>query len=783
MVKTEERFTQNAPESLEFLGRSSRTPAPIQYSLTLATDLDGTLLGGTDEERAHLNEALAGARTIFVTGRGLETIRPLLYDPLVPKPQYVIADVGATVVEVDNMRPVQPLQSEIDARWPGTLRVLEALERFDGLVRQEVPQERRCSFYYEDEGVVTDELRSVVQDLLGCELLVSAGRYLDILPRGVSKGSTLLRLLEHCGIDRSSVIVAGDTLNDLSLFLTGLRGVVVQNAEEALVERVRHQPHVHFAKGVGAAGILEALLERDLVTQPVSTIHDKVETPERPQLLMVYHRLPFEEYRRGGKTYRRRPKSPNGIIPSLLGFFADGRAGSWIGWSMQDDREVEGFEENVPVSDEYENLTASRIPLTKEDVNRFYKRFSKEAFWPVIFSFPGKAVFEQEEWEHFVEINRIFAERTAREAQPSAMVWIHDYNLWMVPGLLRELRPDVKIGFFHHTAFPPSDVFNMLPWRQHIVGSLVQCDYVGFHIPRYVENFVDVVCSNVPARVADRAPCAPRFVTYGCALGVDSMATALDVGGRHVRVGAHPVGIDVDRIKQLVAEPDIGQRIKEIKGELGDRTAILSIERLDYVKGPLQKLEAFERLLEQHPELHGKVVLVNVVTPPAPGMQVYKQIGEKLDQATGRVNGRFGRIDWTPVRYFLRSMPFEEVVAHYAACDVAWITPLRDGLNLVAKEYVAAKAASGTDGVLVMSEFAGAAVELHGALLANPYDTTSMINSLHQALVMSPDERRQRQRRLSQIVDFNDVRTWGNEFLAAFGTGRTERAEGLSAAE
>lgn len=782
-MKTEERFTQNPSESLGFSETPSRAPRRHEPSFTLATDLDGTLLGGTDEDRARLNEALVDARTIFVTGRGLETIRPLLYDPLVPKPQFVIADVGATIVDVQDMRPVQPLQSEIDARWPGTLRVLEALERFEGLVRQEVPQERRCSFYYEDDDVVTDELRGVVQDLLGCELLVSAGRYLDILPRGVSKGSTLLRLLEHLGIPRSSVIVAGDTLNDLSLFLTGLRGVVVHNAERALVERVGNRPHLHLAQGVGAAGILEALLEHDLVAKPVSTLHDKVEPPERPQLLMVYHRLPFEEYRRGKKTYRRRHKSPNGIIPSLLGFFADGRAGSWIGWSMQDSREVEGFEENVPVSEDYENLTASRIPLTKEDVNRFYKRFSKEAFWPVIFSFPGKAVFDQAEWEHFVEINKIFAERTAREAEPSAMVWIHDYNLWMVPGLLRELRPDVKIGFFHHTAFPPSDVFNMLPWRQQIVGSLIQCDYVGFHIPRYVENFVDVVCSNVPARVTDRVPCAPRFVTYGCALGVDSVATALDVGGRHVRVGAHPVGIDVERIKELVSDPGIGQRIKEIRTELGDRSAILSIERLDYVKGPLQKLEAFERLLEQHEELHGKVVLVNVVTPPAPGMQIYKQIGEKLDQATGRVNGRFGRIDWTPVRYFLRSMPFEEVIAHYAACDVAWITPLRDGLNLVAKEYVAAKAASGTDGVLVMSEFAGAAVELHGALLANPYDSTSMINSLHHALVMSPDERRQRQRRLSQIVEFNDVRTWGNEFLAAFATRKVDNAEGVAAAK
>jgi glucosylglycerol-phosphate synthase len=337
----------------------------------------------------------------------------------------------------------------------------------------------------------------------------------------------------------------------------------------------------------------------------------------------------------------------------------------------------------------------------------------------------------------------------------------------MVPQLLRALRPDLRIAFFHHTAFPSADVFNMLPWRQQIIGSLLSCDYVGFHIPRYVENFVEVVASNTPAKVRSRIEAAPRFVTYGCALGVGSMATEIEVGERLVHLGAHPVGVDVDQIRALLREPEVAARTAEIRRQLGDRTAILSIERLDYVKGPLQKVQAFERLLERRPDLRGKVVLINIVTPPSSGMKVYDQLGEHLDLAVGGVNGRFGTIDWTPVRYLVRSFPFDEVVSYYAATDVAWITPLRDGLNLVAKEYVAAKMASGTEGVLILSEFAGAAVELHGALLTNPYDSTSMFDALAHALTIDGDERRERLRRLSQIVEHNDVRRWGDDFLAA----------------
>lgn len=737
----------------------------IADPLWLCTDLDGTLLGGDASARRVLYAALErhpDLHLVFVTGRGLESVLPLLSDPTLPTPDFVVADVGGTVVAVPSLAPVQPLQSDIDRRWPGAQAVLARLRGLPGLVRQDVPQERRCSFYATDPELIEEVAARVAP--LDCHVLHSAGQYLDVLPAGVNKGATLSALLAQEGVEATDVLVAGDTLNDLTLFETGLPGVVVGNAEPALRAATASTPGVLQAEGAGAGGILEALRERGRIAAPDAAPAARGDAP----LVVVYHRLPFDEVRRAGKVHRRRPRSPNGIIPTLLSFFGTGAPGAWVAWSLQPSREPEGFETHVSIDPEsMPGVRAARIPLTQNDVTRFYKTFSKEALWPVIFSFLGQATFKDDDWRHYLEINRLFAERAAAEAADGALVWIHDYNLWMVPGYLRRLRPDVRIAFFHHTAFPPVDVFNVLPWRREIVGSLLQCDYVGFHIPRFAENFVDVLRAHAPVEIVRRVPCAPRFRSFGCALGLDTMTTAIRSEQRTIGIGAHPVGIDLERIATLLAAPGVQRRIADLRQEFGPRRTVLSLERLDYVKGPLEKLEAFEHLLEEHPDLHGQVVLINVCTPPAEGMAAYKAVRLKVDQAVGRINGRFSRYDWTPVRYFFRSLPFEDVLAHYAVADVAWITPLRDGLNLVAKEYVATKAASGGTGVLVLSEFAGAAVELHGALLTNPYGTTDMMQTLYRALTISDEERRDRLARLTDIVHHHDHTAWGREFLRA----------------
>ncbi|OHC24810.1 MAG: glucosylglycerol-phosphate synthase, partial [Pseudomonadales bacterium RIFCSPHIGHO2_02_FULL_60_43] len=344
---------------------------------------------------------------------------------------------------------------------------------------------------------------------------------------------------------------------------------------------------------------------------------------------------------------------------------------------------------------------------------------------------------------------------------------LHDYNLWMVPGYLRELRPDLRIAFFHHTYFPSADVFNVLPWRRQIIGSLLQCDYIGFHIPRQVENFVDAARGVMPLQTVSRQNCAPRFITYGCAVGLERMTTAVDTGNRVVKLGAHPVGLDIERVRSALAAPKIREMMVRLRSELVGVKLILSVERLDYTKGILEKLNAYERLLEENPELLGKVTLVTVCVPAAKEMTIYDELQGQIEQAVGRINGRFARIGWTPLQFFFRSLPFEEVSAWYAMADVMWITPLRDGLNLVAKEFVAAQGLLDGRGVLVLSEFAGAAAELKGALLTNPHDPVDMTQTCYVALNMPKAEAQARLRELFDIVNYNDIRRWGDEFIAA----------------
>lgn len=736
--------------------------------MLLATDLDGTFLGGTTESRQALYQLIRNhpdIELVFVTGRGVETVLPLLHDPLIPTPGYIIADVGATIVDGHNLLPVAPIQSEIEKQWPGQFAIKKKLDSVETLSPQEVPQQRRCSYYY-NEQTDLDEVRRIAADL-GCDLLTSAGKYLDILPRGVNKGTTLKKLMAHLGTPKEEVLVAGDTYNDFALLKTGFAGVAVGDSESRLVDEVSHMPNVFLAKEPGAGGILEAMTHFERF-RPYLRDHDQpvAESADSKQLLMVYHRLPFDIDMDNGVPKRIPPRSPNGIIPSLLGFFSTGRPGIWVG------EEAIGLLGDNPVlnppinTDRYPNLRASIIPLPKKDIDLFYRVFSKEAFWPTIFSFISKAKFNHSHWEHYLRINELFANRVADEAEPNALVWIHEYNLWMVPAFLRQRRPDLKIGFFHHTAFPPADIFNIIPWRRDIIGSLLQCDFISFHIPRYVENFVDVVKSHAPVKILSRVNAAKQFLTYSCALGIDQMTKRIEVGGRAIRLGAQPVGVNMKNIQRLLEDNQTRSRIEQLRKRTQGKRIVLSVERLDYVKGPLEKIEAFGEFLDEHPEYHGKVELINICTPPSQGMKIYDRIQHELEQAVGKINGRYSTLEWTPIRFFFRSVPFEEVVSYYAVSDVAWITPLRDGLNLVAKEYVAVQGLQEKPfGTLVISEFAGASVELPYAIRTNPYDSKDLKESLLAALKLDPSERSLRIQRMFEIVKHYDVQRWGKDFL------------------
>lgn len=740
--------------------------------MLLATDLDGTFLGGKSLFKQQLYQLIRDNRDIqlvYVTGRGLETVIPILNDPIIPNPDYIICDVGATVVNGHTLEAVEPLQQTIERRWPGALKVLEQVSDIEGLEYQEVPQERRCSFYTKNPKLA-DKVKTKVEEL-DCEVIFSANKYLDVLPGGVNKGSSLRQMIKYLGVQAEDVLVAGDTLNDLGMYLCGYKGVVVGEAEDGLLEATEKLSNVYCADAAGAGGILEAMehfgFMKGLKCKAASHFPDR-EKGSIPQLVVMYHRFPYEVKKVNGKTERIAPSSPNGILPTLQGLFSNGRSGVWIAWE-----EVEQQGEvlrNIYIDKEkYPNLMASRIGLTKEEVDIFYRSFGKEAFWPTLFAFVDKVKFNHQHWDHFVNINRLFAQKAAEQADVGAMIWIHDYNLWLVPGILRQLRPDVTIGFFHHTAFPTANVFNILPWRREIIGSLLQCDYIGFHIPRYAENFTDVVKSLFPVTVNETIKCAPRYLTYSAAIGVSEMCTELDTGRRKVRLGAHPVGINVDYIREILDKKEVRTSIAELRANSKDKKLILSVERLDYVKGPLEKVLAFEQFLESYPEFHNKVELINICTPPSSGMNVYDQVQRELEQAVGRINGKYSDMDWIPIRLFFRSFPFEEVVKYYAIADIAWITPLRDGLNLVAKEYVAVQGLTNCNGVLVLSEFAGAAVELPYSILTNPYDPKSLRDTLLQGLLMTEEDRRRRMQRLFQVVQYFDIHYWAEDFLAQLG--------------
>ncbi|WP_293367469.1 glucosylglycerol-phosphate synthase [Nevskia sp.] len=737
--------------------------------MLLATDLDGTFLGGHAADRQQLYQLVArhpDIKLAYVTGRGLETVLPLLADPSLPQPEYIVCDVGATVVDGVSLQAIQPLQSEIAARWPGEQPVAAAFAPFTALARQGTPQQRRCSYFCDAE-VITDEMHAAAAQL-DCELLFSAAKYLDVLPKGVNKGSTLVALVAHLGLDPEDVLVAGDTLNDLSMFEQGFKGVAVGESEPGLLARTERMGRVFHAQRPGCGGILEALSHFGFLgSRSIESMRDVVQKPGESDLVVVYHRLPYEEAIEDGRIVRRRHASPNGIIPTLMSLFSTGQRGAWVAWSTLDPK-TGPFEARTPVDVErYPNLVAARVALSRSDVDVFYKRFSKDAFWPTLHTFWERASFREDHWKIYVEVNRKFAEAAAREAAHGATVWIHDYNLWLVPAFLRELRSDVRIAFFHHTYFPSADVFNVLPWRRAIVGSLLQCDYIGFHIPRQVENFIDVARGVMPVKALDWENCAPRYLTYGCAVGLDSMTSVIEVHGRVVRLGAHPVGLDVARVEQLIAKPTVLDQIAALRRQLRGQRLILSVERLDYTKGTLEKLQAFEALLEARPELHGSLTMIAVCVPAAQEIKAYAGLQTQIEQAVGRINGRYGRVDWQPLQYWFRSLPFEDLMAYYAVASVMWITPLRDGLNLVAKEFAAAQGLTGGNGVLVLSEFAGAAAELKGALLTNPHDPADLLAVISQAIDMDASEAQDRLKSLYDIVRHNDIRRWSADFLAA----------------
>jgi trehalose 6-phosphate synthase len=450
------------------------------------------------------------------------------------------------------------------------------------------------------------------------------------------------------------------------------------------------------------------------------------------RLVVVANRLPVRRVGRRGATWEL---STGGLVTALRPVLKE-RGGSWVGWSGSGGRAPSPFE--------YEGLRLRPVPLSEAEVTSFYEGFANSTLWPLYHDAIRTPGFHRRQWHPFVEINRRFARATARVARPRDLIWVHDYHLQLVPFMIRELRPRARIGFFLHIPFPPDELFAWLPWRTWILNGLLGADVVGFQTPSDAQNF---------ARVARR---------YTTAEGTDS---ELQFHGRRVRVGAFPISIDFQGFEELAEDPAVIRLAQTYrKNMLSQRKVVLSVDRLDYTKGIDARLQAYEELLRRRVVTVDDCVLVQIAVPTRENVREYREVRDEVERTVGRINGQFSQPGRVAVHYFRRSVPRHDLVAYYRAADVMLVTPLRDGMNLVAKEYVASRVDN--TGVLVLSEFAGAARELRRALLVNPRDIDGLAATIAQALRMPREESRRRMAVLRMIVRRADVFHWADEFLS-----------------
>ncbi|GIH28194.1 trehalose-6-phosphate synthase [Acrocarpospora phusangensis] len=448
--------------------------------------------------------------------------------------------------------------------------------------------------------------------------------------------------------------------------------------------------------------------------------------------LIVANRLPVD--RVGEKQWRR---SPGGLVTAIAPVMQR-RDGAWLGWTGAAGEELKPFD--------HDGMHLIPVPLSSMEVEFYYEGFSNATLWPLYHDVVATPIYSRVLWDAYRAVNDRFARAAADAAAPGAVVWVQDYQLQLVPAMLRKLRPDVKIGFFLHIPFPPGELFQQLPWRRELLEGLLGADLVGFQRPGGASNFVRL-CRKM--------------------LGVSAVKNDIQLDdGRTVRAEAYPISVDFGELDQLVRESHVMARAKEIRAELGDpEHVLLGVDRLDYTKGIRARLKAYGELFAEGRLKPGEAVFVQVATPTRERVEEYIRLRNDIELQVGRINGEYGEIGRAPITYMHQSFGREELAALYCAADVMMVTPLRDGMNLVAKEYVACR--HDLRGALVLSEFAGAADELRQAYLVNPYDIDGMKRSMITAMQAPPHELGRRMRSLRRRVATHDVNRWANEFLTA----------------
>lgn len=451
------------------------------------------------------------------------------------------------------------------------------------------------------------------------------------------------------------------------------------------------------------------------------------------RVLLVSNRLPVTAVGDSGRA-----RASSGGLVTGLRQVAHRWPAVWIGWDgvgrSRDDVELE-------VERPFGDGCTVALSLSEEEVAGFYRRYCNGLLWPVLHGRIADLPADEKDWRTYVAMNERFADAVIRRARPGDRVWVHDYHLFLLPMLLRKKRPDLPIAFFLHTAFPEPEVFRAIPQGRDLLRGILAADRIGFHTEAYAAN----------------------FLRTAAAMGYRVQGAGVANGGRIIQVAVHPMGIDHDAFAALARRPEVLEDVADIRRQYG--RVLLGVDRLDYTKGIPQRLLAFEMLLERYPRLQGNITFFQVAVPSREEVPAYQDLRRVVEMLVERINARFGRGDWLPVQYLYGSVDLGSLVALYRAAEVMVVTPVRDGLNLVAKEFVASR--TDLDGVLVLSRFAGAAEELDAALQVDPNRTAALAETFRTALTMPGRQRRRRMRMLRRSVAGNSVFDWATAILAS----------------
>jgi trehalose 6-phosphate synthase/phosphatase len=453
--------------------------------------------------------------------------------------------------------------------------------------------------------------------------------------------------------------------------------------------------------------------------------------------IIVSNRLPVKLVENEDGNIEYIP-SEGGLATGLGSIYREGN-NLWLGWPGL---EVTEPERQKKIIRELSGLSLHPVFLSKEEISNYYEGFSNETLWPVFHYMTTYAVYQKEWWDCYVQVNQKFCDEVVKIASPGDIIWVHDYQLLLLPKMIRDKIPEITIGFFQHIPFPSFELFRLIPWRTEILEGMLGADLLGFHTFDDARHFVHTTRSLLP---------------------VNSSSNVITVDHRQVVVDTFPMGIDSKKFEESTKNPAVHAEIKSIKETLRGMKIVLSIDRLDYSKGILQRLQAFELLLQNYPEYHEKIVLYMIVVPSRDSVPQYKELREEIDKLVGNINARFRSVSWTPIVYFYRAFPFETISALYATADICLVTPMRDGMNLVCKEYVASRV--NNDGVLILSEMAGASKELIDAIIVNPNNIEAIVEAIHTAMEMPRDEQRKRISYMRQIVHKFNISHWVKIFM------------------